>query len=53
MFDVVIVGGGLNGITLASMLANRSLKILLIDQNKISDRLGAKQDGRGIAALLD
>ena len=49
MFDVVIVGGGLNGITLASMLANRSLKILLIDQNKISDRLGAKQDGRGIA----
>ena len=49
MFDVVIVGGGLNGIALASILANSKLKTLLVDQNKISERLGSRQDGRGIA----
>jgi 2-octaprenyl-6-methoxyphenol hydroxylase len=49
MFDVVIVGGGLNGIALASMLVKSNLKILLIDQNKISEKLASREDGRGIA----
>jgi 2-octaprenyl-6-methoxyphenol hydroxylase len=49
MFDVAIIGGGLNGITLASILARDGIKVVLIDQNLLTKRLSNRQDGRGIA----
>lgn len=48
-FDIAIIGGGLNGIAMAALLAKTSLKIALIDQNLISSRINSKADGRGIA----
>lgn len=49
MYDVAIIGGGLNGLATASLLAAAGLNILLVDQHLLSQRFGGKKDGRGIA----
>lgn len=49
IYDIAIVGGGLNGIAMASAVASRGLKVVLIDQNLLKTRLATRCDGRGIA----
>lgn len=48
-YDLAIVGGGLNGIAMASAAAGRGLRVVLIDQNLLKTRLTTRCDGRGIA----
>lgn len=49
MADVIIVGGGLVGATMALALARRGLEIDLIDREPASIRLAAEHDGRASA----
>ncbi len=49
MYDVAIIGGGLNGVVTAGMLASKGIKTVLVDQNILANRLTKRQDGRGIA----
>jgi len=32
-YDVIIIGGGLSGLTAASLLAKRQMKVVVIDKN--------------------
>lgn len=49
MADVIIVGGGLVGATMALALAQRGLEIDLIDREPASTRLAPEHDGRASA----
>ncbi|MBP9792208.1 MAG: FAD-dependent monooxygenase [Rickettsiales bacterium] len=47
-YDIIVVGGGLNGLTLASMLSMHDFKIALIDKSDLSKKIQIR-DGRAIA----
>lgn len=47
-YDIVIIGGGLNGLTLASMLSLHGFKIALIDKGDLAQKMQTR-DGRAIA----
>ncbi len=50
--DVVIVGGGLNGPTLALALAQSGISVTVIDALPVNDRADPGFDGRGYALAL-
>ncbi len=50
--DAVIVGGGLNGCTMALALARAGMRITVIDRTRITDQLNPAFDGRGYALAL-
>ena len=47
--DVLILGGGLTGLCMASVLSNLDLQMVLIDQYKITSKHHAKKDLRTVA----
>ncbi len=47
--DVIIVGGGLAGLSLCALLAARDVKVICVDQEKPSSTLDARFDGRTTA----
>ena len=47
--DVLILGGGLTGLCLASVLSNLDLQMILIDQHKITSKHHTKKDLRTVA----
>ncbi|MGB7241537.1 MAG: FAD-dependent monooxygenase, partial [Sulfitobacter sp.] len=50
--DIIIVGGGLNGTTLALALASTGASIILIDALPVKTRKDARFDGRSYALAL-
>lgn len=48
-FDVIIVGGGINGLCTAALLKDLDLSVALIDRGNIKSRINKRIDGRGIA----
>lgn len=48
-FDVIIIGGGIIGLTLASALASRNVSVALIEKNDMELRYNSKSDGRASA----
>jgi len=47
-YDIIVIGGGLNGLTLASMLSMHDFKIALIDKSDLEKKMQIR-DGRAIA----
>lgn len=48
-YDVVIIGGGINGLTAACALAQQGFKIALLERDNISKKIHNTRDGRGIS----
>lgn len=48
-YDIIIIGGGINGLCAASLLSKLDLSIAVIDSNNIGDKINTRVDGRGIA----
>ena len=48
-FDVVVVGGGMVGLSLALGLARAGVPVALIERARLSDMAAARFDGRGSA----
>ncbi|MAS86993.1 MAG: ubiquinone biosynthesis protein [Micavibrio sp.] len=48
-FDIIVVGGGLAGLTAAILLAQYNFKVLCLDGQKAKDVLTASHDGRTTA----
>ena len=51
-YDILIIGAGLNGATMALGAANFGLKVAVFDAHKISDQLETGFDGRSYALSL-
>ena len=51
-YDILIIGAGLNGATMALGAAQFGLKVALFDAHKMSDQLEAEFDGRSYALSL-
>ncbi|MEM6886782.1 MAG: UbiH/UbiF/VisC/COQ6 family ubiquinone biosynthesis hydroxylase [Pseudomonadota bacterium] len=51
-YDIVIIGGGLNGITLARAMASVGLDVALVDALPVETREAAGFDGRSYAMAL-
>ena len=47
-YDVVVIGGGLNGLTLACILAEQKFKVALVDKSDLKQKMKIS-DGRAIA----
>ena len=48
-FDIVIIGAGPSGLTLACALSKTNLKIAIIEKNQKKNFSNPKNDGRDIA----
>lgn len=48
-YDLIIIGGGINGITTACALSEAGFKIALVEKSNISKRLQNTRDGRGLS----
>ncbi len=48
-YDIIIIGGGINGLTAAASLAEYDFSIALVEKNSIAQRLKKFRDGRGIS----
>lgn len=44
--DVLIIGGGITGLTTAYKLINSGLKIALVEQNKVGSEISSKTTGK-------
>lgn len=47
-YDIIIIGGGLNGLTLACILSERRFNVALVDKSDLSAKMKIR-DGRAIA----
>jgi 2-octaprenyl-6-methoxyphenol hydroxylase len=50
-FDVIIIGGGYNGLSLAGMLANAGIKVCLIEKNNLGGRAKNSRDPARLLAI--
>jgi len=48
-YDVVIIGGGINGMTAACALFQQGFKVALLEKDNISKKIHNTRDGRGIS----
>ena len=48
-YDVIIIGGGINGMTAACALFESGFKVALIEKDNIKNKIHHTRDGRGIA----
>ena len=48
-YDVVIIGGGINGMTAACALSQQGFKVALLERDNISKKIHNTRDGRGIS----
>lgn len=44
--DILIIGGGITGLTTAYKLINSGLKIALVEQNKVGSGISSKTTGK-------
>lgn len=47
-YDIIVIGGGLNGLTLACVLAEQHFTVVLIDKSDLESKMQSR-DGRAIA----
>lgn len=48
-YDIVIIGGGINGLTIAAALAEQQFNVALIEKKSIATQLKNSRDGRNIS----
>jgi 2-octaprenyl-6-methoxyphenol hydroxylase len=48
-YDLIIIGGGINGMTTACALSEAGFKTALVEKSNISQRLKNTRDGRGLS----
>jgi len=49
IYDVIIIGGGINGLTIAAALSEHKFNIALIEKKSIATQLKNSRDGRNIS----
>ncbi|MCH9753838.1 MAG: FAD-dependent oxidoreductase, partial [Alphaproteobacteria bacterium] len=48
-YDLIVVGGGINGMTAACVLSAAGFKTALVEKSNIDNRLKKTRDGRGLS----